>query len=73
MPLQGDRPGGLRCAWQVPLGHRFRHVLSEEEHFSPQKMVEQLRAKGVTVRATCGVLTGTCKDKALCQTHLCVV
>ena len=41
----------LCCAWQVPLGHRFRHVLSEEEHFSPQRMVQQLQAKGVTVRA----------------------
>ncbi|EIE27392.1 hypothetical protein COCSUDRAFT_34803 [Coccomyxa subellipsoidea C-169] len=33
----------------VPLGHRFSRVLSDEEHFSPVKLMEQLHAKGVEV------------------------
>ena len=37
-------------AWQVPLGQRFRHVLTEHEHFSPQSMVQQLQVKGAQVR-----------------------
>ena len=39
------------CATQVPLGQRFRQVLTDEEHFSPQVLVQHLKeAKGVQVR-----------------------
>ena len=36
---------------QVPLGLRFRQVLSEAEHFSPWSMVQQLQEKGTQVRS----------------------
>ena len=35
---------------QVPLGRRFGGVLTEQQHFSPQKLIQQLRAKGLEVR-----------------------
>jgi hypothetical protein len=37
-------------ATQVPLGQRYRQVLSEAEHFSPWSMVQQLQEKGTEVR-----------------------
>ena len=39
---------------QVPLGQRFRQVLTDEEHFSPHLLVQHLKeAKGVQVCLQC--------------------
>ena len=44
---------GLPCS-QVPLGRRFSPVLTEEQHFSPERLVQQLAAKGAEVSAGSG-------------------
>ncbi len=40
---------------QVPLGRKFRHVLTEDQHFSPEKLIQDMQAKGSEVRL--GILT----------------
>ena len=34
---------------QVPLGRRFGQILTEEQHFSPEKLIHQLHAKDLEV------------------------
>jgi len=35
---------------KVPLGRKFRPVVTEDQHFSPERLVQDLRAKGCEVR-----------------------
>ncbi|BDA47945.1 mRNA-capping enzyme [Coccomyxa sp. Obi] len=49
-PPMGHRMNMLRLVpVKVPLGRRFAQVLTDEEHFSPAKLVEQLQSKKTEV------------------------